>query len=90
MFKIQQQFLEFSSEGSCPEDFYLAEEDGDICYFVSATSETYNWHDAKSTCENKGASLAELKTDDEFYAVEIVLLTYGMRATFKFPLWKLI
>ena len=42
-------------------------------------SETYSWENGKTTCENKGASLAELKTDDEFYTVEIVLLAFGKR-----------
>ena len=33
-------------------------------------------------CESKGASLMELKTDENFYAVEKVLLTYGTGPTY--------
>ena len=71
------ELLIFTLDGGCPEDFFLAQEGGDICYFVSGTSETYSWQDGRTACENKGTSLAELKTDEESYAVEVVLLTYG-------------
>ena len=62
----------------CPEGFQLVVEGESICYFVSSTNEKYDWQNAKITCQNRNASLAELNTDAKFNAVETLMKTYGM------------
>ena len=66
------------SGGGCPDGFFLARDGSDICYYVSSLSETYRWEDAKIYCENKSASLAQLKTTSEYNDVSAMMVTYGM------------
>ena len=68
----------YCTEGGCPKDFYFAKEGGNVCYFISSSTESYSWYAAKSACETMNASLAELRTQEEFDNVENMLLSYGM------------